>query len=94
MYRSFIITDGVFFHQLKSQTIKTNISEIKERNKDKLFQVSNFSLKPIPSLSILFNNERSKKLEIEKTKLTIVIAVLKVDIAIVGTVFSVIDFFY
>ena len=32
--------------------MKTNISEIKERNKDKLFQVSNFSKEPI-----LFNKQ-------------------------------------
>jgi len=53
----YIITDVVLLHQLKSQTMKTNISEIKERNKDKLFQVSNFSQEPIPSLSILFNKK-------------------------------------
>ena len=35
----------------------TNISEIKERNKDKSFDVRNFFQEPIPFRSILFNKK-------------------------------------
>jgi len=50
-------TGAVFFHQIKSQNMMTNISEIKERNKDKSFDVRNFFQEPIPFRSILFNKK-------------------------------------